>query len=319
MATRAIDKPSALGDITDFPNAAGIGYYGGILWVNGDGGAVPVGGVAPAQVFVVNEPLNALNPSGGIYATVQAAVDASELVDDGVPVEIVLTAGEYDEDVEITRSKTTIRGAGPLNSCRITGVATGSGGTATGLKLTGVSDVAVVNLNLEGRTGGSGLHMSGQIRRVSVMGCKLHGGTQAVLLDSDGGGQIVDIRFQGCTIANAATGIFLDYNGGDPCHQIKLLGNIFEKIVTDCVVENGATHDWLIVGNSFGVNDTAESTRFLDIDSVGTTGFVQDNRFATTVFDAAKMAIASGVLWVDNKVEAENPGLAAYGTGGRPD
>lgn len=322
MATRAIDKPGALGDIINFPNAAGIGYYGGILWVNGNGGAVPIGGAAPAEVFVVNAALNTENPSGGIYATIQEAVDAAELVDEGIPVEVVITPGEYDEDVTVQRSNIIVRGVGPLNSCRITGTAAG---TATALTLgkdagAQMRDVGVYNLNLEGRTGGSGLRVYGQVRRFEIGGCKLHGGTQAVLLDVDNApGQIVDIRIAGCTIANAATGIFLDYNGGDPCHQIKILGNIFEKITTDCIVENGATHDWLIHGNVFAGNDGVEPTRFLDINETGTTGLVSKNTFNTTVHASALIALASGVLYVNNRTQAEQPGTDAYATSGRPD
>jgi hypothetical protein len=325
MATRFIDRPGALGDIRSYPPAAGIGYYGGILWVNGDSGPVPVGGQAPGPVFVVNAEYNAENPSGGIYATVQAAVDAAELVSEDIPVTVIVTPGEYDEDVVVARSNIVIKGSGPANSCRITGIATGSGGTATALTLSKavalgqLRDVGVYNLNLEGRTGGAGLYVAGQVRRLQVGGCKLQGATQCVLLDSNSGGQLVDLRFEGCTFANGALGIFLDYNGGDPCHQIKVLGCIFEKITTDCIVENGATHDWLINGCVFATNDGVAPTQFIDLDETGTTGLIANCTFATTVHAASLIAIAAGVLYVNNRTQAEQPGTDAYSTAGRPD
>lgn len=216
---------------------------------------------------------------------------------------IFVAPGEYDEDVTVDVSQVSLVGVGPRHSVRVTGVALG---TSTALTLDGVQDVGVYNLNLEGRSGGSGIELSGQIRRAQVSGCKLHGGAQAVHLYSAAGAQIVDVRFEDNVIANSAIGINMDYLNGDPSHQIVVKGNFFSKITTDCIVEDGATHDWNVYDNVFSSSDGSEATRFIDLDSVGSTGLVANNIFATTtsVDQQAKFALASGVLFVANATEA---------------
>ena len=245
------------------------------------------------------------------WATVQKA--ATAIGERGV---IFVAPGEYDEDVILSTSKVKIIGVGSNHSVRITGT---SAGTATALTLSGVSDVGIYNLNLEGRSGGAGLSFTGQIRRVDIEGCKLHGGTNALQILVPASSQTVDITIRDNLIANATNGININYSGGDPCHQIKILGNLFSKIVTDNIVENGVTHDYIISGNVFGMNNTSESTQFLDIDETGTNGFVTDNLFATTVFSTAKFAIATGVLFANNISEQENLSANVGGTNGRPD
>ena len=244
-------------------------------------------------------------------ATIQAAHDGAAAGD-----LIMVAPYEYDEDVIVTKSKLTLLGCGPRGSIRITGTAAG---TATAMTMTGTQDCGLYNLNLEGRTGGSGLKVTGQTRRLEIKGTKIGGNDQAILLDVPAGSQFVDVRVDDCVVADAAIGINVDYSGGDPGHKLVVRKTLFQKITTDCIKENGATHDYAIYGNIFAANDGTEPTRFLDIDETGTTGFVSDNSFHTTLLAASKFAIAAGVLWVNNKVQAELPGLAAYGTNGRPD
>jgi hypothetical protein len=311
MAIQFIQKQSSLGFVENLPGAAGIGFVGGQLYINGNGGPVPLGsGSASLRgVQVVDATLAAT--VNGVHSTIQAAVDAASAGED-----ILIAPGEYDEDVTISTAQLRLIGVGARNSVRVTGTAAG---TATAVTISGVNEVGLYNLNLEGRSGGSAVKLTGQIRRVQVAGCKLHGGTQAVLIDVPGSSQTVDVYFEGNTIANAATGIFVDYSGGDPCHQIFVLGNVFSKITADCIKEDGATHDWNIIGNVFGNSDGTEATRLLDIDETGTTGVVANNVFGTTEIATGKMAIATGVLFINNRTEQENPGTDAYATNGRPD
>jgi hypothetical protein len=248
------------------------------------------------------------------YQTIQAAVNAASAGD-----VILIAPGEYDEDVTISTAQLTIVGAGPRHSVRVTGIATGSGGTATAMTVAGASDVNLLNLNLEGRAGGGGLLTTGQIRRLQVTACKLHGGTNALEFRSASGAQVVDVRVEGCVLANATNGLNITYSGGDAGHQIYVRDCLFQKIVTDCVVQNGATHDITIQGSTFTAVDGTEPTQFLDIDDVGTTGLVADNFFHTTVFSTAKFAIAAGVLFAGNVSQAENPSAGVGGTSGRPD
>lgn len=288
----ALARPAAAEEIDAL---LAVGAPGTVWFVDGTNGANTLAGTSWTEPF----------------ATVQKAINSAAAHD-----VIVIAPGEYDEDVTSTLSKIAIVGIGPRHSVRITGTAAG---TATALTLTGVQDVGLYNLNLEGRSGGAGLVFSGQIRRVEVRHCKLHGGTSAVAIQVPASSQTVDVRFEDNVFANATNGLFVDYSGGDPCHQIVVRNCLFTKITTDCIVEDGVTHDWAISGNVFGANDGTEPTQFLDIDSTGTTGFVCDNWFHTTLLASSVFAIAAGVLWVDNKVQAELPGLAAYGTSGRPD
>lgn len=247
--------------------------------------------------------------------TVQAAVDAAAAGD-----MIFIAPTEYDEDVTVSTSRLTLVGAGPRGSVRITGVAAG---TATALTLSGaaaqLADCGLYNLNLEGRTGGSGLEMTGQIRRVEVRGCKIGGNDQAVLMSVPASSQFVDVRFEDCVIADAAIGISVSYSGGDPGHKLVVKDCVFQKITTDCILENGATHDYAIYGNIFTAADDTLPTQFLDIDSTGSTGFVCGNYFAGSLWSTALFAIASGVLVAGNYTEAESGGGGASGATGRPD
>jgi hypothetical protein len=248
---------------------------------------------------------------GSAYASVQAAENAAAAGD-----VILVAAGEYDEDVVVDTSTISIVGVGPRHSVRITGTAAG---TATGMTLDGVSDVGLYNLNIEGRSGGAGLVFTGQIRRVEVVGCKLHGGDTALSIQSPSSAQTVDVRVEDCVFASAATGVEVAYSGGDPCHQIRILRCVFDKITTDAIKEDGATHDWLIDGNTFKPNGTSDITRYLDINETGSNGFVTNNVFATTVFSTAKFALASGVIFANNISEQENPSAGQGGSSGRPD
>lgn len=275
-----------------------------------------IGGVVPAAIgrtWMVNNSAVSSPVSGwdSALSAVQAAVDQADEGD-----LILIAPGEYDEDVVVATPRLQLAGVGPRHSVRITGVAAG---TSTPMTITGVSEVGLYNLNLEARSGGDGLLMQGQLRRCEIATCKIHGGTNAIRIAVAGGGQPVDLRFEENVLGNATNGFSVDYAGGDPGHQLKLLGNTFERIVTDCILEDGATHDWLIAHNIFTANDGTEPTRFLDIDAVGSTGFVTKNVFHTTVFSTAKFAIASGVLFAGNESQAENPSAAVGGTFGRPD
>jgi hypothetical protein len=218
MATQYIQRQSNLGLIDSLPGAAGIGFVGGQLYINGNGGPVPLGGGGSLRgVQIVDATL--ATTVNGVHATVQAAINAAVAGED-----ILIAPGEYNEDVVVATAQLRLIGIGTRHSVRITGTAAG---TSTALTINGVDEVGAYGLNLEGRSGGSALKLTGQIRRAQIAGGKIHGGTQAILLEPASGGQIVDIRVEDNVIANAATGISLVYSGGDPCHQLFILGNLF--------------------------------------------------------------------------------------------
>lgn len=229
---------------------------------------------------------------------------------------IFVAPGEYNEDITIDVSQLSIVGVGSRHSVRVTGT---SAGTKTAVTISGVNEVGLYNLNLEGRTSsGSALVFTGQVRRVEVKDCKIHGGDQAIKVSSASGGQTVDVRFEDCVIANSAIGVNVVYSGGDPCHQLYFKDCEWLKITTDCVKENGATHDYTFIRPVFGLSDGSEPTRILDIDETGTTGQIIDPRFCTTLFASSKIAIASGVMIIGWRTEREVEATDG-GTNGRPD
>ena len=302
---------------TNYPNGItsfGVPIFGGPI--------VPAGNVywvkkttdSDYNIFRDERLTTYADGTNSIYNTIQAAITAAT---SGRGDIIYVLPGEYNEDITHTKTFLRIVGVGARHSVRITGT---SAGTKTAMTLSGVQDAGLYNLNLEGRTSsGSALVLTGQIRRVEVLGCKIHGGDQAIKIDVPASSQTVDVRFEDNVIANSAIGFNISYSGGDPCHQIVIKDNLFSKITTDCIVENGATHDLSIYGNTFAASDGTEPTQFLDIDTTGTTGFVANNMFHTTVFSTAKFGIADGVLFANNISQAENPSAAVGGTSGRPD
>jgi hypothetical protein len=268
--------------ITNYPG--GVSSFGGAM-----GGVTALGGT---YRVVKAAPQGELL---GSHLTIQSALNVSKTGD-----VILICPGEYNEDLTLTDGQVTLVGAGPRHSVRVTGTAAG---TATALTLAGVSDVNLVNLNLEGRSGGAGLVTSGQIRRLAVIGCKLHGGTNACALVAASGGQFVDVRFEDCVFANATNGLNISYTGGDPGHQILVDGCLFQKIVTDCIVENGATHDITVRNSTFAANDGTAPTQFIDLDTTGTTGLVVGNTFHAAAHASATIALATGVFYAGNFTE----------------
>jgi hypothetical protein len=140
----------------------------------------------------------------------------------------------------------------------------------------------------------------------------MHGGSQAVLLSAATTEQFADIRIEDCNIANSAIGISALYDAGDPGHRVFVRGCLFSKITTDCIVENGVTHDWNIYDNVFSTDDGVEPTRYLDINTDGTTGVVANNVFGLAAHSTGDLLIDDTVLYVGNYTEE---GIST----GRPD
>lgn len=275
------------------------------------------------------------SPSGAIlHGSVRPALEVHpnrfqtlQDAENGAPqnADILFSPTEYDEDLVVNGRFLRLIGDGPQHTTRITGT---NAGTKTALTVDGSAldgsgfDIELRNLNLEGRATGSGLEVTGLIRRLRVIGCKIHGGDQAVLLDAGGaGGQIVDVIFENCIFANSAIGVKFTGSGGDPHNQVKFIDCIWERITTDCVVNTGgagAVRDLLMVRPIFTLVDGTEPTRFIDIDDTGNTGLIIDPRFATTVFASSKIAIDSGIMIVGWATERETESTDG-GTNGRPD
>jgi hypothetical protein len=235
-------------------------------------------------------------PSFGLNTvTIQ---ESSDLLESGDVM--FLGPTEYNENVVVSGKQqvTIIGGANPY-SCRVTGLTNG-----TALTIDDCSDVLLVNLNLEGRGTGGGLQLTGQIRRVTAIGCKFHGGANAVFINPGAGGQLVDLLIKECEIALATNGIVNTVGGGDPTHRIKVLNSLFYGITTDCIVSSAGAINTAIMNNIFGTNGDAEPTRFIKLDGAGDSGIVAGNQFATPTNANTKFVLDADVMWGANATEA---------------
>lgn len=316
MATRFIQKFDSLADIINNLTAGGIGFVGGQLYINATGAPVPVGGVLTmGAVHIVDPAAAAL--TNDINETIQDAVDAADSGD-----VILIAPGSYDEAVTVTTSGLTFLGVGNKGSIGIAPSATNAiAMTVDGTTGTRVSGITLVNVGLEGNGTGGGLYVKGDIRRFRAFNCKIEGGAFAVTLESTAEGDVADTILAGNEFCWTTTAVSIVVSGGgDPVTQTQIYGNMFHNYTTDGIVNSGAhSADLWIENNTFAnQEDGTEPTQYLDIAVANTTGLVTNNRFATTILDATKLAIAAGVMWVGNYAQAEGPSTGG-GTAGRPD
>lgn len=168
--------------------------------------------------------------------------------------------------------------------------------------------------------------------RFRAYACKLEGaaaqliygpGTTAqVAADTYGAGG--DAILHDCELAWGTNGIVLTSSDYGSATQVRVEDSLFHNLTGTHVDENdvggsGVGRDIWVIGNTFARDEVgAEPTQYIDLDSVGTTGVVAHNRFATTVHASALIALAAGVLYVGNQCEQEGPATGG-GTAGRPD
>lgn len=165
----------------------------------------------------------------------------------------------------------------------------------------------LVNIGLEGKGTGGGLHVKGNIRRLRFYNSKFEGGAFAAKLESNATGAIGDTIIEDCELAWCTTALhLLASGGGDPVTQTYLRNSLLHNFTADGVLTSGTfAADLWIVKNIFArVEAGTEPTQYLDIDDAGTTGFVAENSFATPTNTTGKLAIAAGVIWGPNGTEA---------------
>ena len=249
------------------------------------------------------------------FLTIQLAVDVAVARD-----AIFVAGGDYAEDVVMDTAHVNLIGVGSRDSVQVTGT---SAGAKTALEIA-ASDVGVYNLNLQGRTSsGSGIELSGNIRRIHISGCLFRGGDQAMLIDPNGSTfQVNDVYIEDCVFMSAALGVKVALSGGaDPCNRsVFRNGCVFRDITTDCIQAStaGSLRRVLVDGCVFQASDSTEPTTFLNL-AGSNTGLISNNVFHTTVFSTAKFTIPAGVLFANNISQAENPSAAVGGSSGRPD
>jgi hypothetical protein len=258
---------------------------------------LPSGAQAPYETSLNVLRVNSLGV--GSYNTIQSAINAAPAVSE---IEI-LNEVEHDETLTLTTSKVNLRGVGAKLSTRITGVGAGS----TGLTINGAYDVLLENLNVSGRTTGSGLKLTGQIRRVHAVDCRFAGGANGVLIEASSGGQVGDVTFERC-IFEGVDGIKFTAGGGDPAFNIVLKDCILRDCTGRWVYLNGIHVTGLNIKDcSFAPNaadGSAPATKGITASFTGTTGVISGCDIAYATNASAFLEIASGVFWTSNKTEA---------------
>lgn len=222
---------------------------------------------------------------------------------------LFLGPGSHDEAVTVPvgLDNITIIGAGNKGDVSIApsaanGIAMVIEGTTTRTQ-----GITLINVGMEGKGTGGGLHVKGNIRRIRVQGCKCEGGAFGIKLESNASGAIGDTIIEDCELAWATTALhLLASGGGDPVTQTYLRNCLLHGFTADGVLTSGTfAADLWIVKNIFARQENGtEPTQYLDIDDAGTTGFVAENSFATPTNATGKLAIASGVIWGPNGTEA---------------
>jgi hypothetical protein len=222
--------------------------------------------------------------------TIQQAVNIA------LPGDVIqLGPQEYDENVVVDKAITIVGASDPL-ATRITALTNG-----TAITLAGTSaGAALYNLNLEGRGTGGGLALTGQIRRVSIIGCKLHGGAVAAFINPGVGGQIVELTFDDCIFALATRGILNTVGGGDPTHRLRVRNSWFYALTASSIESGGAAINILVEGNKFGPNGDTDPTAYILLDGAGDSGMVSGNFFGTPNDSGGLNSVDADVFWVGN-------------------
>lgn len=249
------------------------------------------------------------------FTTLQAALNA---VKSGVPSLVVIAPGDYSETVTLSKPRVALWGGGGDGAVAIATPTT----NASGITVTG-NDCALYNVGGAGDGTGNGLLI--QAERFRAYGGKYESGDTGtgIKLAATATIDVADTRLIGCELAWNVTGIDIDTTGG---------GNaVTETLIRDCYFHDCATDGiinatvatlnlWIQRCSFWGLQDGSEATQYLDLDTVGTAGVVEDCRFFTTVQAASKIAIAATILYIgDNRTQAEQPGTNAFATSGRPD
>ncbi len=307
----AVNKLAAMGlDVF----ASFMASMGGDTWVCDPSKTVSGSGKSVAQAFKT-------------YAEAIAAASARDA--------LLMLPGRYTEgDLTIARAKgpLTIVGLGGRGAAYLQP----SVAATPGLDVR-ADDVTIYNFGVAGAdvTAAHALRVYGS--RLRAYAAKFEGALNQVVIGPGPAiapalnvldpayGEGADSRFEDCELAWGTNGLVVTSSTYGACTHLLLIGSLLHNLTGDMIDENdvgllGAGRNIRIIGNAFDdLEDGTEPTSFLDLDSVGTTGLVAQNTFATALHATAKMLIAAGVRYVDNHVEAEIAGATGGGTLGRPD
>jgi pectin methylesterase-like acyl-CoA thioesterase len=290
--------------LTNFPN--GISSFG-VPMVGGGGFPKAVG-----KYFFVDVATGANGNSGEDaqfpLATITAAL--AKVVAGRGDV-IYVAPGNYDESVVINSNMNDLimvglgtRGAAAIAPSTPNPVA---------LTIDGVSararDITIINMGCEGSGTGAGLRILGNTRVIRLHGCKIEGGDDALIIESNGAGVSVgDTRVEDCELAWTATAVHIKSTGGsNPVTQTYFRNCLLHNFSSRGIhVDTVHSPDLWVEKCSFARQEdgSAPTNEFVLASVASTTGLFTDNSFAHPTNASAKLAIATGVLWVANKTEA---------------
>lgn len=245
------------------------------------------------------------------FLTIQKAVTAAP---DGS--QILIHAGEYDEQVTIpiTSSNLRLTGVGGRGSVFIAP----SASNPRALTVHG-SDVTVENIGFEGDGTGGGVLALG--RRFRAIDCKFEGGADALIcgpaaaadVDDDGNNDGSDQMYFGCEFAWATNGAVIrgsDYGAVTQCRMFDCFFHDNDKHIID---RTGAGATASILFRDLQIErctmlrneDGTAPTMFTDLDTDnGNTGIVAGCIVAYATNEADVIKLGTGVLWVGNYTEA---------------
>lgn len=224
---------------------------------------------------------------------------------------LYLGPGDYEEAITIpaTKDNLTIVGLGGRGAVSIVAPDDGVALTNHG------RDVTLVNVGLEGEGTGGGLINTG--RRFRAIGCKIEGGTDALV---QGPGTVAlinngtkdkgdDCLFEDCEFAYATNGVVLLCSDYGACGQNRFRGCTFHNLATAHVAERVGSGGSAAVGYRdieftdcvfMGDEAGAMPTKFFDLnDNNANTGQVSHCVFPTALNSGLSL-VSTKMLWVAN-------------------
>ncbi|MGH9238632.1 MAG: hypothetical protein ACRD3G_11400 [Vicinamibacterales bacterium] len=307
MSVRYIQKLNRLSEMQSFPNAAGIGVFGGALYMDFGGGPVPI-----AQVGVGGSTL-VVNPDiSGAYATIQDAVDDMVSGD-----RCLIAPGAYDETVTVGR--TDADGAARSN---LSFVGMGGRGSvfiepstedASGF-ICHADDVQLVNVGCAGEDETSAIALTVTGTRFRAYGCKFEGGLSQLVIGpgtvaqeaAGTRGRGADGLFVDCEFAWGTNGVVLTASDFGAVTQIFFRGCKFHNLTAAAFEEAGGTvsirfRNLEIADCTFDdLEGGTAPTKYISLnDDNGNDGVVTNCRFPTAINSGLNL-VSTALHWVSN-------------------
>ena len=316
MANQTFQNFSSPSEIPEFPNAGGCGMVDGLPYVRPTGSdPFPLLGGPTTSVRTVDPALALI--TAAVYATIQAAVDASFTGD-----VIQIVPGTYNETVTIPRVDSN---NDPLSQLTLSGLFGGvfivpTGNHASGL-VCHADDVVLMNLSIASEDDAAGT-FAAQITgaRFRASDCIFTGGEGQILLgpgtvaqvNAGTHGTAEDAQFEDCEFCNGLDGVGLrssDYGAVihpqfRDCwfHDLPAGSEIYDDgPMPYADIVHGILLDTCLFDNAA---DGTPPTNYVTLAVTGNTGLITNCTFATPTNEADIIEIAAGIAYTANKTEA---------------